>query len=100
VQRYTDELQLLHALSLALLATDTGGAVTFANDAASAIFDRSTGELVGRVVTELVGDATDPDEALPLSAVLEGTGWRGDLTIHRPSADAVVAAVSGTARLR
>jgi PAS domain S-box-containing protein len=96
VQRYTDELQLLHALSLALLATDTGGAVTFANDAATAIFDRSAGELVGRVVTELVGDATDPAEALPLSAVLEGTGWRGDLTIHRPGDDAVVAAVSGT----
>ena len=28
MQRHTDELQLLHALSLALLATDSGGVVT------------------------------------------------------------------------
>ena len=31
MQRYIDELRLLHALLLAVLATDEGGTVTFAN---------------------------------------------------------------------
>jgi PAS domain S-box-containing protein len=101
VQRHTDELQLLHALSLALLATDSGGLVTFANDAATAIFDRSTDDLVGRDVTDLIGvDGVETAETLPLTDVLThvlgGTTWRGDLAVRRPGDDGLVAAVSGT----
>ena len=35
MQRYIDELSLLHALRLALVATDTAGVITFVNEAAT-----------------------------------------------------------------
>ena len=35
MQRYIDELSLLHALRLAVVATDTAGVITFVNDAAT-----------------------------------------------------------------
>ena len=45
--RHIDEQQLLRALSLSVLATDEAGVVVFANDAATALFQSSTAELVG-----------------------------------------------------
>jgi PAS domain S-box-containing protein len=95
VQRYIDELRLLHALSLAVLATDDGGVVTFANDAATRMFDVSAAELVGRDLAELVGGA-DADGPLALADVLGGATWRGDLTVRRPRGVTLLAAVSMT----
>ncbi len=97
MQRYTNELRLLHSLSLAIVATDSSGVVTFANAAATVIFDRRADDLVGRVVTDLVGaDDADDGATLPLADVLGGTGWRGDLAVRRPGDAGLVAAVSGT----
>jgi PAS domain S-box-containing protein len=94
VQRYTDQLRLLHALSLAVLATDRQGTVTFANEAAAEMLGR--GSLEGTTIGDLVGVTADRRTTLPLADVLDGTSWRGDLTLGRPGATDLVAAVTAT----
>jgi PAS domain S-box-containing protein len=96
MQRYTEGLRLLHALSLSVLATDVGGVVTFANDAATEMFNRSAEELVGSGLADLIGGDSDATRALALAAVLGGTRWRGDLAVRRHGADSIVAAVTVT----
>ena len=96
MQRYIDELRLLHALELSVLATDSDGVITFVNDAAARTFATTPEDLVGRKVVELVGAAAG-DGAFDLAAVLAGATWRGDLTVRRPHGDAFLAAVSATA---
>ncbi|MBZ5738096.1 PP2C family protein-serine/threonine phosphatase [Nocardioides mangrovi] len=83
MHRYTDQLRLLDALGLAVLATGRDGAVTFANDRAETLFGR-TG-LEGGSVADLLG-------ALPLEEVLGGTTWRGDVRIGDGDLVAAVAA--------
>jgi PAS domain S-box-containing protein len=95
VQRYTEELRLLHALSLSVLAADASGVVTFANHAAAEMFGVPVEDLVGHAVTDLLG-VDPPDDSLPLADVLAGTTWRGDLAVRRRDDDGLVAAVSGT----
>ena len=96
MQRYIDELQLLHAIRLSVVATDTAGAITFVNDAATETYAAETVELLGRDIMELLG--VDPVAASPfdLGAVLAGATWRGELTVRRPRGDTFVAAVSAT----
>jgi PAS domain S-box-containing protein len=95
VQRYIDELRLLHALRLAVLATDEDGTVTFVNEAAAETCACSIDELLGKNISELASDpqAEDP---LDLTGVLAGQTWSGDLTVRRPRGDTFVAAVSAT----
>lgn len=80
MQRQDDELRLLDALSLAVLASDELGVVTFANDAATQMFARAAQELVGSQVVDLVTLGPGEEPALP--NVLQGIQWRGDLTVH------------------
>jgi PAS domain S-box-containing protein len=96
VQRYIDELSLLHALRLAVVATDTGGVITFVNDAATRAYATDADKLVGHDVLELL--AAEPGAASPfdLDVVLAGETWSGDLTVRRPRGDTFVAAVSAT----
>jgi PAS domain S-box-containing protein len=93
--RYIDELRLLQAIRLAVLATDAVGTIAFVNRAATEVFATVDAELVGRPVHDLT--AAGASDAPPdLDAVLAGETWRGDLTLRRPRGDTFVAAVSGT----
>ena len=47
MHRYIDELRLLQAIRLAVLATDRSGTVTFVNRAATEVFSAVDPELVG-----------------------------------------------------
>lgn len=95
VQRYIDELRLLHALRLAVLATDEEGTVAFANEAAAQTCACDVDALLGKDVRDLVAD---PQAAVPfdLAAVLAGETWSGDLTVRRPRGDTFVASISAT----
>ncbi len=95
MQRYIDELRLLHALRLAVLATDEAGTVTFANEAAADTCACTAADLLGKDVRELVAD---PSAEVPfdLAAVLAGETWTGYLTVRRPRGDTFVASVSAT----
>lgn len=92
MQRDTDDRRLLHALSLSVLATDEAGIIVFANDAATEMFARTTADLVGSQVVDLV--ALGPGEAPALPAVLQGVRWQGDLTILRADGDELTAAAT------
>lgn len=92
--RQIDEWRLLHALGLSVLATDESGIVTFANDAAAALFRTGTEDLVGRRVGELI-EPDQPAAEQALLDVLGGDRWEGDLTVRRAD-DTVVAAVGVT----
>ena len=87
MHRYIDELRLLQAIRLAVLATDAVGTITFVNRAATEVFATVDAELI------TPGASDDP---LDLGAVLAGETWRGDLSLQRPRGDTFVAAVSGT----
>lgn len=95
MQRYIDELRLLHSLRLAVLATDTDGTVTFANEAAARTCACDVEEILGKQVGDLLAD---PDAQVPfdLAAVLAGETWSGDLSVRRPRGDTFVAAISAT----
>jgi PAS domain S-box-containing protein len=95
VQRYIDELRLLQAIRLAVVATDVDGTVTFANEAAADAYACDTDTLLGTDVLTLVA-ADDADRPFDLAAVLRGETWKGDLTVRRPRGDTFVAAVSAT----
>ena len=57
MQRYIDELRLLHAIRLAVVATDVEGRLTFVNDAAAELYRGTPDQLLG---TNLVDYVTDP----------------------------------------
>ncbi len=95
MHRYIDELRLLQAIRLAVLATDAVGTITFVNRAATEVFATVDAELVGRHVHDLIAPGPS-DGPLDLDAVIAGDTWRGDLTLRRPHGDTFVAAVSGT----
>jgi PAS domain S-box-containing protein len=98
MHRYIDELQLLQAIRLAVVATDAAGVVTFANEAASEVYGAEAPELLGRDVVELFGgrDPAGQAAALDLAAVLAGSTWSGDLTVRLPDGAERLAAVSAT----
>ena len=95
MHRYIDELRLLQAIRLAVLATDTAGTITFVNQAASEVYATDDAELVGAEVRALFVTSDDGD-SLDLDAVIAGETWSGDVTLRRPRGDTFVAAVSAT----
>ncbi|MFP5253009.1 MAG: SpoIIE family protein phosphatase [Actinomycetes bacterium] len=90
-----DELRLLHALRVAVLATDEAGTVAFANEAAARTCACAVEDLLGTQVRELLADS-EAEAPFDLALVLGGDTWRGDLTVRRPRGDTFVAAVSAT----
>ena len=94
--RYIDELHLLHALRLAVVATDTDGVITFVNEAATEAYAADTDVLLGRDVLELLTGESDAASTFDLEAVLAGETWRGDLKVRRPRGGTFLAAVSAT----
>ena len=94
MQRYIDELQLLHAIRLAVLATDDRGTITFANEAAAEAYAADPDGLTGLEVLSLL--APDREAGFDLAAVLSGQTWRGDLSARRRNGTAFLAAVSAT----
>ena len=95
MQRYIDELRLLHALRLMVLATDEDGVVTFVNEAAVETCACAEDDLLGSDVRTLVTDL-QAESPFDLATVLGGQTWTGDLTVRRPRGDTFVAAVSAT----
>lgn len=96
MQRYIDELQLLHAIRLSVVATDTGGAITFVNEAATETYAAQADELLGHDIVELLNAEPVAESPFDLAGVLAGATWRGDLTVRRPRGDTFVATVSAT----
>lgn len=96
MQRYIDELHLLHAMRLAVLGTDSAGVVTFANEAAAETYGAGSGQLLGRDILELLRSEPDTPWSFELADVLAGQTWRGDLTVRRPGGGTRLAAASAT----
>ncbi|MFC4784167.1 SpoIIE family protein phosphatase [Nocardioides sp. MAHUQ-72] len=96
MQRYIDELHLLQAIRLAVLATDVDGVVTFANEAAAEAYAEEVAGLLGLSVRDLLAPEPAAGSTFDLPAVLGGETWRGDLPVRRPRGDWFLAAVSAT----
>jgi PAS domain S-box-containing protein len=93
--RFIDELHLLNAIHLAVVATDTDGVIVFANDAAARLWDSDAGTLLDRHIQDLVTSTENETEStFDLAPVLEGTTWRGDLALCGPNDDTLLATVS------
>lgn len=96
VLRYLDELRLLHAIGLAVVATDRDGVVTFVNDKAAEVYAAGPDDLLGRDIRELM--ASDPGATTPfdLGVIQGGQPWRGELSARRPGGGVFLAGVSVT----
>jgi PAS domain S-box-containing protein len=94
VQRYIDELDLLQAIRLAVVATDRDARITFVNEAAQETWAADESTLLGLDVRELLPAGSGA--ALDLATVLAGSTWRGDLSLRRPRGDSFLAAVAAT----
>ena len=91
--RYIDELDLLHAIRLAVVATDDEGVIAFVNEAAAHAFAVDAEALLGRHVLDVLKPGPEAASPFDLDPVLAGASWRGDLTVRR-SGGTFVAAVS------
>ncbi len=97
MQGHVDELQLVHALKLAVVAANREGRVTFANDAASSLYGGTHDDLVGRPLSDFVVDTRTPEGGVDaLTQVLAGEMWRGDLRIRHLDGTSFVGAVIAT----
>ena len=96
MQRYIDELRLLHAIRLAVLATDLEGVVTFANDTAADVYAGTRESLVGRDLVGLLAPPEPDRLCRALEQVLAGATWRGDMPVRRLDGWPFLAAISAT----
>lgn len=93
MQRYIDELRLLHAIRLCVVATDDAGVVTFANEAGAEAFGFTRDTLLGRRLLDLV----EPEDAAePLARVLNGETWRGDVRARKVDGTPWLAGLAAT----
>jgi PAS domain S-box-containing protein len=96
VLRHLDELRLLNAIRLAVVATDCDGVITFVNEAAAEAFAADTGTLVGRDVSELLCSEPVSPSPFGVDVIRAGHSWRGELTVRRPGRGTFVAEGSAT----
>ena len=97
MQRYIDELRLLHAIRLSVVATGTDGIIMFANEAAEQVYAAGPGELLGRHLLDFLGDDHEEQAGIDaLAAVATGSTWRGDLRVRRLDGSTMLAAISAT----
>ena len=82
--RHLDELHLLNAIRLAVVATDRDGVITFVNEAATDAYAADAAELVGRVVSELLASEPASPSPFGVDVIRAGRSWRGELTVRRP----------------
>jgi PAS domain S-box-containing protein len=92
VQRYIDELDLLQAIRLAVVAIDRDARITFVNEAAQETWAADEPTLLGTDLRSLL----PADASFDLGTVLAGSTWRGDLSLRRPRGDSFLAAVAAT----
>ena len=97
MRRFIDELRLLHAIRMAVVAADTDGAITFVNEAAAELYGSDGADLVG---ADLLSFAVGPEQETAgrraLDLVLAGHTWRGDLPVRRADGSTFLAGISST----
>ena len=81
--RHLDELRLLHAIRLAVVATDRDGVITFVNEAATEAYAADTDALVGRDVSELL--SSEPAAPSPFGLDVIRAGRSGGRAAARSS---------------
>ena len=98
MQQFTDELPLLNALRLAVVATEEDGTITFVNDAATRSYAVDTDQLVGRNIGDLL--AADPagEQRLRLAHEAAELGsWHWDMATGITVWDEQLEAIYGMA---
>src|SRR6478736_8466183 len=98
MQQFTDELPLLNALRLAVVATDEDGTITFVNEAATRSYAVDTVQLVGRNIGDLL--AADPagEQRLRLAHEAAELGsWHWDMATGITVWDEQLEAIYGMA---
>ena len=97
MQQYIDELQLLHAIRLSVVATDGSGRLTFANDAAVELYGGSREQLVGMLLTDFLTNPARLEEMLHhLDGVIEDRLWRGEVSMRTVGGDTFLARIVAT----
>ncbi len=96
VLRYLEELRLLHAIRLAVVATDRDGVISFVNESATLAYAADADDLVGRDVLTLLSSEPGVPSPFDLDVIQAGRSWRGELTARRPDDSTFLAGVSAT----
>jgi PAS domain S-box-containing protein len=96
VLSHLEELRLLNAIRLAVVATDRDGRITFVNEAATEAYAADSDALVGRDVSDLLSSEPAAPSPFGLDVIQVGRTWRGELTVRRPGGDPFLAEGSVT----
>ena len=97
MRRYIDELQLLHAIRLSVVATDSDARLTFVNDAAVELYGGAREQLVGMALTDFLTDPSRVEETRRgLDTVLAGRLWRGELSLSKLGGETFLARIVAT----
>ena len=96
MQRYIDELQLLHAIRLSVFAADLSGRLTFANDAAAELYGGSRDDLVGMQPDRLPHRPSLQGTEGGLGDVLAGRLWSGEVSVRKLGGAAFLARIVAT----
>ena len=94
--RHLDELRLLNAIRLAVVATDGDGVITFVNEAATEVYAADADALLGQDVSELLSSEPASPSPFGLDVIRAGRSWRGELTVRRPDGGTFLAEGSTT----
>jgi PAS domain S-box-containing protein len=78
------QAQMLDQIGQAVIATDTGGRVTYANRFAGELYQWAPGEMVGRIVTEVTGSQATREQSVESATRLQrGETWSGEFQVQR-----------------
>ncbi|MBL7991139.1 MAG: PAS domain S-box protein [Candidatus Kapabacteria bacterium] len=78
------QAKLLNSIGDAVIATDLQGAITYWNRAAEELYGWSSGELLGKLVTEILPTTQNMDEAREIFFRLtKGISWTGEFDVQK-----------------
>jgi PAS domain S-box-containing protein len=77
------QAHMLDQIGQAVIATDTGGRVTYANRFAGELYGWPVSEMLGRVITEVTGPQATQDQGREIMALLQrGETWSGEFLVQ------------------
>jgi PAS domain S-box-containing protein len=78
------QAKLLNSIGDAVIATDLQGAITYWNRAAEELYGWSSGELLGKLVTEILPSSQNMEEAREIFFRLtKGISWSGEFDVQK-----------------
>ena len=91
------QANMLDRIGQAVIATDSGGTIIYANRAAGALYGWARGELLGREIMEVIVPQTSQDQGAEIRARLQkGENWSGEFLVQNRTGRVFPASVTNS----